>query len=665
MTTVKERSNQRLKIRHELKKSSPKGASLTSKVTAVVKKRQTEKKIEKKNKELKKIQKKAKNATSSKDKFNAKLIERRLAKATDIKAVTKNLKKKYGEEIVSLVNKKLAKIAKENDAKRAKKGSGKIIPGSDYKARDYYNYAGIKYVGQEGAFKIPGSEFAGWYTPEAGRQAVFNQIEKDKRRNLDIRQFVTKYAPPSENDTEKYIQQLSQAVGADENTNIATLDTNIIASFLAKKESQTDLGIDSGYGGGGGASLSDEGATYATNYPGEVYTPGSDPSGEPSPVGNTVAYKSSGGTYYSVNTATGQKTKVTKAEAKSLDKIDEKEYKELKKSLNNMGNTSSGGKANALNRDQLAALKAVRPDVAAHKTYGKDAKGLLAWWDKYGKNDANLLNQINDYVGRTGGSTASNLTNVSYDLQNDPSYQALPDDLKKMAAYFENVGLASNTEQGTKLINALQTAAEQSNAYYKQFFRIAEDTIIQGNAAIQAAYGNQSDYWNKRITELQEDLAKNKEFLTLEEQSDLTRISNEYKANLQATQGTMAAAGLTQSTIRSEAEMRLAEQNKGLVEDTQRQYGKKIAELETAASRGSEEAKTELDKLKTSLGFNVSQLGRELESQVGSANMPSLAGYTPLGNITGSLVENKTSDIFQRAGTLLGESNMSSLNLNL
>jgi len=325
--------------------------------------------------------------------------------------------------------------------------------------------------------------------------------------------------------------------------------------------------------------------------------------------------------------------------------------------------------AKALNRDQLAALKAVRPDVAAHKTYGKNSKGLLDWWKKYGSKDEGLLQKVNDYVVKTGGSIggagSQDLSSPTYDLENDPNYAALPEDLRKVAAYFENVGLASNTEQGTRLIQALQTASSQADAYMKQFFRIAEDTMIRTADEYQSAFGTQSERLNKRILELQEDLSKNKEFLTLEEQSDLTRMSNNYTANLKATQGTMAAAGLTQSTIRSEAETRLAEQNQGLVEDTQRQYSKRISDLETYAARGSTEAKSELENLKESLGYNITNIGRELETNVGSENMPALSGYNPLGNITGTLPEQKTKDIAQRAGALLGESNMDSLNLSL
>jgi len=531
-----------------------------------------------------------------------------------------------------------------------------IKPGSDYKAQQYFNYGGLKFADQEGAFQIPGSQFAGWKTQAEGVKALYNQARKDQERNLNVRNFVTKYAPPQENDTEKYIRDLCDALGVNENTNISTINEDKLISFIAKKESGTEIKI-SDYGGGSG--------TVALGKMLDSYAGGYDNVNQSSGYDDVVGYKS-GGNYYSINTYTGEKVKVDKASYKSLAKIDKKDYENIKTSLDTTMAKSSK-KGDALNRDQLAALKAVRPDLA-----GKNSKQLLDWWKKRGlKEDPSLLQKVNDYTLKTGGSIgggeggSSIDTTPSYDLKNDPNYKALPDDLKKVATYFETVGLSSNTEQGTRLIQSLQTAADQSNAYYKQFFNIAADTMIRTNDEYQQAFGSKSDRLNKQITQINEDLAKNKEFMTLEEQSDLTRLANEYKANLQTTQGTMAAAGLTQSTIRSEAEQRLAAQNKGLVEDTQRQYGKRIADLETAAARGNQEAQADLADLKAKLGYNITQLGRDIETQVGSASMPALSGYTPLGNITGSLVENRTKDIAQRAGGLLGDFNLESLNLTL
>jgi len=681
MTTAAQRSKQRLQLRHQLKKENPKGTSLTSKVTQKIKSKNALESVI--GKQEKKKEKK-KTGVTTKEASKASLLARHIAKALKNRDIEKaqNYMKGASKQVKRLIDKKLVKLRKKSEKaddlnyarlldnaikwkgetleelknvkntndKIAQKIVGNIRPGSDYKAQQYFNYFGLKFADQEGAFQIPGSKFAGWNNQIDGIKAGYNQVRKDQNRHLSITNFVEKYAPRNENDTDTYIKQLAETLGVSANTDIATLNEDNLVQFLGKKESQTEIPI-SDYGGGGGVVALGK---MLDNY--EVPSGGYDNVNQSSGYSDVVAYKS-GGQYYSVNTYTGEKVKVSKADAKSLEQINDKQYKEIKNSLTTMAKTSSGGKSNALNRDQLAALKAVRPDLA-----GKNSKQLLNWWKTHGSDDSSLITQVNSYVTKTGGTVGSN---ASYDLENDPNYQALPDDLKKAAAYFENVGLASNTEQGTKLINALQTAASQSDAYMKQFYNIAADSLIRTSEQYQSIFGTESERLNKRITEINEDLAKNKEFLTLEEQSDLTRISNEYKANLQSTQGTMAAAGLTQSTIRSEAEKRLSEQQTGLVEDTQRQYGKKITELETSAQRGNKEAQTQLDELKRNLGYNITNLGREAEQYLGSSNMPAISGYSPLGGLSGTYNEDKLKDIALRAGTLLGESNMESLNLNL
>lgn len=53
--------------------------------------------------------------------------------------------------------------------------------------------------------------------------------------------FINKYAPPSENDTGLYIQQISSRLGVDPNTPLNQIDTNALAVQMALKESGTKI----------------------------------------------------------------------------------------------------------------------------------------------------------------------------------------------------------------------------------------------------------------------------------------------------------------------------------------------------------------------------------------------------------------------------------------
>lgn len=102
------------------------------------------------------------------------------------------------------------------------------------------NPGNLRYAGQEGA--VPGKGgFAQFASVENGVKALKNQIKLDASRGLTLTSFITKYAPPKENNTKEYIAQIVQATGATPDTPIAQIDTTKLARAIAKKESGTTL----------------------------------------------------------------------------------------------------------------------------------------------------------------------------------------------------------------------------------------------------------------------------------------------------------------------------------------------------------------------------------------------------------------------------------------
>jgi len=98
------------------------------------------------------------------------------------------------------------------------------------------NPGNLRFAHQTGA--IPGAGgFAQFGTPEAGYQALVNQVSLDASRGETLGQYITKYAPPSENDTARYIAQASQALEVDADTPLASLNPDRVAAFQAYKES--------------------------------------------------------------------------------------------------------------------------------------------------------------------------------------------------------------------------------------------------------------------------------------------------------------------------------------------------------------------------------------------------------------------------------------------
>lgn len=100
------------------------------------------------------------------------------------------------------------------------------------------NPGNLRFAHQTGAAPGVGG-FAQFDTPEDGFQALLNQVRLDAGRGYTLSQYITKYAPPSENDTALYIQQASQALGVSPNAPLASADLMKVAIFQARKETGT------------------------------------------------------------------------------------------------------------------------------------------------------------------------------------------------------------------------------------------------------------------------------------------------------------------------------------------------------------------------------------------------------------------------------------------
>lgn len=114
------------------------------------------------------------------------------------------------------------------------------IPTTSRLASVNNNPGNLRFAGQTGATQGEGG-FAKFSTPEAGAEALTNQIKLDAGRGLTLAQFISKYAPPSENDTERYIQDMIAMTGASADTALEQIDLQTLTRAVAMKESSTKL----------------------------------------------------------------------------------------------------------------------------------------------------------------------------------------------------------------------------------------------------------------------------------------------------------------------------------------------------------------------------------------------------------------------------------------
>lgn len=97
------------------------------------------------------------------------------------------------------------------------------------------NPGNLNYVGQAGATKEggPNGRFAVFQTAEEGLQALANQLRRYGSRGINsVRAIISKFAPPSENNTQAYINSVSKGLGIGSDSALDLNDPRVLQSLM-------------------------------------------------------------------------------------------------------------------------------------------------------------------------------------------------------------------------------------------------------------------------------------------------------------------------------------------------------------------------------------------------------------------------------------------------
>jgi len=269
-------------------------------------------------------------------------------------------------------------------------------------------------------------------------------------------------------------------------------------------------------------------------------------------------------------------------------------------------------------------------------------------------------------------SSSQSSSKVSGDLQDAlkekgawDSYNKMTPDQQELVKYNFEIGTADSKDKATKLQAALDEATKQADPYWKSFLTVAKDEVSRAFDDTKQEYGFQKQDLETKIAQISEDLTKNRDFYTLEQQSDLAKLKQSYEQQRDGVIEDAANKGLTFSTKKEVPLQQLSEYNANVVESTNRSYAKKQEDLAINASRDTTLATTKIGQLSTELGAKLTSIGRTAEQDLGTSNLPPLEGYNPLGDVSGNYYEKKVKDIADRQQALYDEKVQASLNFNL
>ena len=240
-------------------------------------------------------------------------------------------------------------------------------------------------------------------------------------------------------------------------------------------------------------------------------------------------------------------------------------------------------------------------------------------------------------------------------LKNNEYWLKLSPDEQDYLVNYYNVLATQDEENQEILAQALEDAQAQADPYFAEQIRMAQDELTRAVGGQTGDFASRKRDLESRIEQLKDDLSTGTDRLDIDQQSQLARQQKSYESQLDNLVEDARHKGLTFSTKRELAESKLNAEQQDIVESTKRNFQRRIADLQRAASRGEVEAQNLLSDYERDYGENVTSLIRGSEQTIGTTNLPNLPdlpGVAPLGGVVGSLEENKQTDILQRAEAL-------------
>lgn len=239
------------------------------------------------------------------------------------------------------------------------------------------------------------------------------------------------------------------------------------------------------------------------------------------------------------------------------------------------------------------------------------------------------------------------------ELRNSEEFKLLSkDDQDAVLAVFNAVA-SNDAAQANRLASAFKAATKLNDPIFNEQLRLATDAIERGYVAIDEEADYKEMQLKRRRDDVRADYEKRKQFLTLEQASDLRSIERQYSTELEDTRQSLAATGKISSSQRVQKETMLEDTFGDLRSSTNRKFAYEMDAEDTNVARSDRDVQAELARLHELTKTGKVDFLRKAEEQVGSKNFSRLSrldpNYKPLGNIYGEIPRNKIEDTLKAA----------------
>jgi len=260
----------------------------------------------------------------------------------------------------------------------------------------------------------------------------------------------------------------------------------------------------------------------------------------------------------------------------------------------------------------------------------------------------------NPVDSQTAQQIANTQTQQDTDLNEILANSGLDADQQEMIRQLYGVISTQDQALAAKFKLAFEQAAAMGDPYWKSQIRLVADELQRGFVSLEQDLQFKETQLRNRMTDLQSDLEATKDFLSLEQSSQLTDLERQYKQTLANTQNDLAARGFTQSTERMNKEQLLSDTTGSMRESITRRIGEQVRRAETGATTGVRDINSEIVRLQELAEQGKLDLFRAAEQKLGSSNLPTLPGApAALGQIYGEIPSSQLQDVVSASTSLI------------
>lgn len=229
----------------------------------------------------------------------------------------------------------------------------------------------------------------------------------------------------------------------------------------------------------------------------------------------------------------------------------------------------------------------------------------------------------------------------------------LTGDQKAIIQSVFNAVSSNDADTASKIQAAMKAASEYSDPYFKAQIQLATDALDRGIHAKDGDLSYQETSLKNALDKLKADTTASRDQLSFAHAQELQQLGQKYETDLSTTRDNLASSGFTSSSKRARAEQILNDQNKGLVESSNKGYSYQTGNLDRTLSTSDAATQAQIENLRRLASEGKIDLLRQGEAAVGSDKLASL-GYTGLlGNVGGSIPRQKTLDAVNFANSFV------------